>query len=292
MTVTRFEREVTRVAADIIDRPPDQADFLHSLLCQLGLPRSKQDGRIFERRSGKAGLRLEAGTIFDGTDFKEVPLPYGPRPRLVLHHICTEAVRIRRATIPIGESLSGFLRELGYTTGGREHERFRRQMTALCAVRMTLGHSDGFRTTTVNTQPIRRFEAWASFDDRQRSFWPGELELSPEFLDTLLDHAVPLDPRAIRVLKGSALALDVYAWLGQRLCRIGNNPVRLSWSNLRDQFGQEYATPKDFKKKFTPALRKALAVYPAARVDSIPGGIQLHASPPPIPKSQVVVQLR
>lgn len=291
MSVTRFEREVTRVAADIIDRPPDRAEFLHSLLCQLGLPRSRQDDRVFERSSGKAALRLEAGTMFDGTAFRDLPLPYGARPRLVLHHICSEAVRRRSPLIPIGNSLSGFLRDLGYTTGGREHQRFRSQMTALCAVRMTLGHSDGFRATTIRTEPVKRFEAWVSTDDRQRALWPGELELSPEFYSTLLDHAVPLDPRALKALRSSALALDVYTWLGHRLCRVGRQPVKLSWANLRDQFGQEYADPKDFKKKFAPALRKALAVYPSAHVDQVAGGIELRSSPPPIPRSRVVVSL-
>ena len=29
-----------------------------------------------------------------------------------------------------------------------------------------------------------------------------------------------------------------------------------SWENLHDQFGQEYANPKDFKKEFRAVLRQ------------------------------------
>ena len=67
--------------------------------------------------------------------------------------------------------------------------------------------------------------------------------------------------------------------------------VKLSWGNLRQQFGQEYACSKDFKKKFKDALLKVRAVYPAARIDDEIGGLRLYSSPPPVPKSQVIVQL-
>jgi hypothetical protein len=87
-------------------------------------------------------------------------------------------------------------------------------------------------------------------------------------------------------LKSSALALDVYTWLAQRLHRIQGRPIVLHWANLRDQFAQEYQgkdADKDFKKKFLPALRAALSVYPEAKVKQVTGGIMLMPSPPPIP---------
>ena len=40
--------------------------FLHAVLCQLGLPRNPTLQRTFERRSGRASLRLQAGELFDG----------------------------------------------------------------------------------------------------------------------------------------------------------------------------------------------------------------------------------
>ncbi|WP_204377130.1 hypothetical protein [Aquitalea pelogenes] len=60
----------------------------------------------------------------------------------------------------------------------------------------------------------------------------------------------------------------------------------LYWTNLREQFGQEYQgkeADKDFKKKFLIALRAVLAVYPQAKVKQVTGGLMLMASPPPIP---------
>lgn len=293
--ITSIERRIIDTAADLLEAGPDAPEFLHAVLCQVGLPRSKPAGRVFERYSGKAGLRLEAGHQFlgRGHGFKELPLPYGSRPRLILYHLCSEAIRTRGRVIDIGGSLADFLEKLGIcTAGGHEYTRFKNQMTALCGVRMTLGYSDGLHTQTINTAPIHRFEAWTHYDGRQLGFWPGYLEMSSEFYDTLIDHAVPLDPRAIHALQHSALALDVYAWLAHRLRRIRKpGYTKLSWRNLKEQFGQEYKTSKDFKKEFRDALHKVHLVYPEARIEEVMGGLMLYTSPPPIRESKVVVSL-
>ena len=87
-----------------------------------------------------------------------------------------------------------------------------------------------------------------------------------EFFDTLARHAVPLDYRAISALKHSALALDVYTWLAHRLCRIDKPAcVMLSWENIRDQFGKEYANSKDFKREFRDILALPCTGAPCRR---------------------------
>ncbi|MCV4677748.1 replication protein RepA, partial [Escherichia coli] len=81
------------------------------------------------------------------------------------------------------------------------------------------------------------FDAWLRNEDSgQQSLWPGLLVLSDGYFKGLLESAVPLDNRALSALKGSALALDIYAWLAHRLHRIEGRPVLLYWANLRDQF--------------------------------------------------------
>jgi hypothetical protein len=116
------------------------------------------------------------------------------------------------------------------------------------------------------------------------------LELSPDFYDTLREHAVPLDYRALGALKHSALALDIYTWLAHRLCRVNKiSGVKLSWENLREQFGQEYGDPRNFKHEFKTALHQVLAVYPDARVGEVIGGLMLCPSPPPLAKTSVAL---
>jgi hypothetical protein len=291
---TRLQRRVIDASLTIADLGPDRPEFLHAVLCQVGMPRSRQEGRTFERHSGNTSLLLEAGQRAVGIGkWQEMPLPYGSKPRLVLYHLCSEAIRTQSNVVDVGGSVREFLHRVGIAIGGQEYTRFKEQMTALSCCRMTLGYiAPNGRVSQMQATPIDSFDAWLHPDPEQGSFWPDVIELHPKFFNTLLEHAVPLDPRAIHALQKSALALDVYTWLAHRLCRVRKEGgVKLSWANLRQQFGQEYACPKDFKKKFRAALTKVYAVYPDARISDEMGGLRLYSSPPPIPKSQVLVTL-
>ena len=144
----------------------------------------------------------------------------------------------------------------------------------------------------MSTQPISDLRRGCIDDPGQGQLWPDELRVSEQFMETLLEHAVPLNRFAIRQLSGSALALDVYTWLAHRLCRIRKDGgVPLYWKPLKDQFGQEYAIDKDFKKEFRKALAAALKGHPDARVDEVTGGIRLYPSAPPVKRTNVVVKL-
>lgn len=282
-------------AATIRDEPPPRIDFLHSLLCQIGLPRRRTPDRVFERRNGYASILVEAGSLWDGSTWVEQPLPYGATARLIMVHISSEAVRTRSRTVEIGDSTRQFLTRLGMRSSGGQRGSYTalmRQMRALAACRLTLGMQAEGSAVTLDAKPIRRFDAWLHHDGSQRTLWPGALELSQEFYGTLVEHAVPLDPRALAALKHSSLALDIYAWLAHRLRRVAKpSGTKLSWRNLADQFGQEYTTTKDFKKQFRKAMRQALVVYPGARVSEVIGGVMLYPSRAPMASKRLHLSL-
>lgn len=273
---------------------PDRLQFSHTVLCQVGLPRKHTPERRYERSNGNLSLLVEAGSLWNGLSWSDQPLPYGAIPRLVMVHISTEAVKTKSRFIDVGESMRHFLTQLGLQpSGGRRggYTALRKQLQALAACRMTLGMTEGDRISTIDAKPIKRFDAWllnGLHDGSQRTLWPGELELSEDFFDTLTRHAVPLDYRALGALKHSALALDIYTWLAHRLPRV-TNPIgtKVSWSNLKEQFGQDYGRSKDFKKTFQHALRQVCTVYPDARLRDAPGGLILQPSRSPIPRTIV-----
>ncbi len=285
-TLKQSELKLIEVSAEIMSTPPDGEDmaFTHSVLCQVGLPRSKYDGREFMRQSGAAWINVQAGWLDEGKGPVQQPVPYGPLPRLALAWISTQAVRTKEREIAIGNSASEFLQLLGKPTSGGvrgSYATLRKQMHALAACRLQLG----FKGRTFNGQPVEQFDAWLSNEDTgQKALWPGVLVLSESYHKSLLESAVPLDNRALMALSDSALALDVYAWLAHRLHRIEGRGVTLHWKAIRDQFAQEYKgkdPDKDFKKEFLPALKKVLAVYPQAKVKPVKGGVLLLGSPPP-----------
>ena len=269
----------------------EQIDFLHSILCQVGMPRGETKELCFERKNGQAMILLEAGKLAHPKGhWEQQPLPSGVKPRLVMVHITSEAVKNKTRKIDIGSSAREFLKTLGIDTGGHSYEGFRKQMNALAACRMTLGMANGQRSITVDAKPIEKFEAWVTNNDNQSTLWPGELELSDKFFQTMVKHAVPLDRRSLAALKSSALKLDIYTWLAQRLCRIDDKKgIVLTWGRLKDQFGEEYSRENNFKKEFSRSLKSVLAVYPNAKVSSVEDGLLLLPSVPPVSKTMILI---
>lgn len=268
----------------------EEATYFHSIMCQVGLPRSKIEGGSFERRCGEARLLVKAGEIWNGEKFVVQPIPYGSLPRLILSWMNTVAIREKTPEIQVGNSASHFMKILGKkVTGGKSGtiQNFKTQIQALSACTMTLGFNVNGMAHTFNGQPIKHFEArFGACGLGHESSWPSKIVFSDDYFNSLIDRAVPLDVRAFVALKGSALAMDIYCWLAQRLHRIEGRPVLLCWASLRGQFGQEYSgkdPAKDFKKSFLRALDQAMAVYPLARVRPVKGGLLLMASHPPIP---------
>lgn len=287
------ERQRPRAATILPDVAPEDPQFLHALLCQLGLPRRQTDERIFQRSSGNASMVLEAGRWYVGNHrWEQQPLPYGTRPRLVLINICSEAVRTRSPVVDIGSSVREFLRRLGIDSSGKSMASFKRQMIALSCCRMELGYATEGKIGQVDTRPVSRFEAWLSNEEGKADVWPGELELSGPFFESLMNHAVPLEGHALGQLQNSAFALDVYSWLAHRLYRIESNGGQfLSWNTLQGQFGQEFSEIREFRRTFLDALKKAHGVYQEARLEVVRGGLKLLPSPPAYKRSRVVVAL-
>lgn len=285
--LTRSQRAIADAVQDMAMAENQSIEFCHSSFASVGLPRSAVEERTFERRSGRASLLVQAGSLYDGENWVEQPVPYGPKPRMVMVHICTYATKHNTNEIPIGSSFSEFLRLLGETniTGGKRgsHTAYRKQIMALAAATIRLGIPTENGARTVTSQPISQIELWFTKNEEgQRPMWPGVITLSKEYFESLREHSIPVDGRALHAIGASALAMDIYMWLASRLWRVGEKPVPIRWSALYSQFGQEFGELRDFKKKFRIYLGRALAVYPDAKVDIISGGILLRQSRPPV----------
>ena len=265
-------------------------DFLHSVFTQLGLPRSKTDQLVFERTNGNSSLRLEAGPLMGATGWEQQCLPYGAKARLCLIYVNSQAVLTQNPEIEVGRSLTAFLQTLGFANNGRNINELKKQIKALAACRCEVAFTGENRRTTFKAQPFDKFEEWVSTNKDQTAMWPGIIQLSSNYFNSILEHSIPLDRRAIAALSNSALALDIYTFLAQRLHRIPYNDVLfLNWHNLKNQFGQEYKDPKNFKKAFFIAMRSASTVYPQAKIELVRGGYKFSNSPPPVMKLLVGV---
>lgn len=260
--------------------------YQHSVLCQTCLPyRDPGDVRLWQRKNGVVRLEVQAGRAYNGEEFVDVGLPYGPKPRLVLYHLNAEALRTQSPYIELEDSLTAFVkRTLGLDTGGRNIRTVKDQLTRLSASDFRIGTrtADGGAVTLKGTV-IEGFELWVTRDPRQRVLWPSTIQFSERYFQSLMKHAVPLNETAVARLSHSAMGLDIYTWLAQRLHRVEPGKAALvPWVSLHEQFGQGYALIRQFRAAFKHALRQVKVVYPEAKFDLAAGGLKLWHSLPPI----------
>ncbi len=97
LILTKQENKLLDSSAQIASDPPTGEDmaFTHAVLCQVGLPRSKVDGREFMRQSGSAWVNIQAGWLDEGKGPVQQLVPYGVIPRLALACLSTYALRIK-----------------------------------------------------------------------------------------------------------------------------------------------------------------------------------------------------
>ena len=288
-------RKPSRIAARLIDASAaiaqdDPADvwFQHTILCQTALPyRDPGDGqREWEQRQGRAALFIEAGTAIHPRTGERLRLglPFGPKPRLILSYLNTEALRTGQADIDVENSLTAFVGRLRLDPNGHTIRTVKDQLARLAAAKVSLNFITAEdMSANFNAPIVSRFDLWFAKDHRQRVLWPATVRLSLDYFESLQRHAVPLDERALRALSHSATGLDVYSWLAQRLHRVDPcKPQFIPWTALKDQFGRHYAAMFKFRQVFRHTLAQVLLEYRGARVELDGRGMTLRNSPPPV----------
>ena len=261
--------------------------FIAKFLVQTTLPHRRQPGSHYTRTDGHFTLRI--------TDIGGAGLPYGSYPRLILIWMTSEAIRTANRELELGASLSRFMAELGlHATGGHwgTIPRFRDQMQRLVGAAISASwDSDAARHQVAGGENLLladRFQLW--WTPQVLPTAPplrSSITLSANFFEQLVAAPVPLDLRAVRVLKQSPLALDLYAWATRRVSYL-ERPTLISWEALRRSFGAGYAdTPQGrvkFRARVLDALGRVCGVYSALRFEIEDSGVLLLPSAPHIPR--------
>jgi hypothetical protein len=149
------------------------------------------------------------------------------------------AVKQKSRSVEVEESFTAFCRSLGINTNGRNLRIIRDQIQRMSAVSMRLAMSQGSSLTVFQGHMFDGVRVHVLDDPNQVPMWASEVRFSQAFYDSLVEHAVPLDMRAIQAIRHSARALDIYCWLCSRLWRIpSGRSVKVRWTSLKFQFGQ------------------------------------------------------
>jgi hypothetical protein len=250
-----------------------QIGYMARLLAQATLPHSDPKATEFQRSNGLISLTIVAPAA--------IGIPYGSLPRVLLVWLTTEAVRTRERTLVLGPTLSEFMRHLKLVpTGGRwgTIPRLRRQMERLFASQIQTRWEEPGHLRGEKLDVAKRWELW--WDPKtpeQAALWKSTVTLDTEFFDEVLAHHFPVDLAALRALRRSPMALDIYAWLTWRLSFLAGE-VTIPWPALQQQFGADYGRPRAFREFFRRALASVLAVYPEPRVRPYTHGLVLRES--------------
>jgi hypothetical protein len=199
-------------------------------------------------------------------------MPYGSYPRLLLIWLTTEAVREKSSTLQLGSSLSEFMAKLGLSpTGGQwgSIARLKEQAIRLFGSVVTAYDSTNARDRGEMITVAEKWDLWWSHSQsEQETLFGSWVKLSSSFFDEVTHKPVPLDMRAIRALKKSPLALDLYAWATYRASYLHHRTV-IPWHSLQQQFGVGYSDSgqgkRDFKKNLLRTLQKVGCAYPDLR---------------------------
>jgi hypothetical protein len=261
--------------------------FMAKFLVQTTLPHRAHPCARYVRTDGNLTLSI--------TDVGGTGLPYGSYPRLILIWMTTEAVRTRSRELELGSSLCSFMAQLGLqATGGHwgTIPRFRDQMQRLlgCAIstRWCEEANGQAHSAGKNLLLAEAFNLWWTPQQlAAKMSAKSSVTLSANFFAQIVEAPVPLDLRAIRALKRSPLALDLYSWATRRVSYL-SRVTTVSWRSLQVSFGAGYAdTPQGrsrFRGNAIEAFRRVVAVYPRLRIESQDRGILLLPSATHIPK--------
>jgi hypothetical protein len=91
--------------------------------------------------------------------------------------------------------------------------------------------------------------------------------------------------RALKALKRSPLALDLYAFVSYRafVATQSGRAQFVTWDQLREQLGTDYNRIDNFRAKAKAALRKIKAVYPGLILGDKQGGIEIRPGASAVP---------
>lgn len=295
--LTRRQKLIIDVGSEIASGRSTGQDraFLARQLVQTTLPHSNPGNvPVWSRSSGSMTLTIQQGYDKNGQPYGH---PYGTIPRLLMYWMTTEAVRTKDRKLELGSSLADFMDELGLnpaTGGGKRSDavRLKDQMTRLFESTISFTtelHSqsddqEGEARERMLVAQTRVFW-WDIKNPQQRSLWGSYVVLDPRFFEAITANPVPVNLRALRAIKRSPLALDLYSLLTYQAFKAGKagRSRYMTWKQLQTTLGTGYTDTANLRKAIKPALSKIQAVYPSLVIGERDGGIEV------LPKSRPAI---
>lgn len=252
--------------------PAEAADhaFLARQLIQCTLPHTNPGNvPVWSRRNGNLTLSIKPGSDRNGKPFG---IPYGVMPRMLLYWLNSQAVKARTRRLELGNNLSDFMRAVGFdpNTGGGvrgDAPRLRNQMERLFRAMISFEiniddpHQHGHSWLDMQVAPSGQLW-WDPKRPEEDTLWGNWIMLGEDFYTAITASPVPVDVRALRALKRSPLALDLYSLAVYKAHMANRRGAQfIPWRGLLHQLGANYDAERidHFKDKVKRTLRNKVA---------------------------------
>lgn len=233
---------------------------------------------LHERRNGKFALQV--------TGHPEFGLPWD-QDRLVPIFLATPAIRQQSQPVSFA-SAAEMLDTFGMQQGGAQYRRLIESFRRVFGATIFFGTDVQPKPAQVIHQSRFNFMSeariWYSRHTQQPTL-SGELRnmivLSAEFFREVMEHPVPTDLEATKVLSGAPAALDLFTWLSYR-CFVSKREERVPLfgdCGLANQLGSiDYARPRKFREKLETWLKLVRAMWPGCPARIADNGTELIVS--------------
>jgi len=202
-----FITEVLALEAEN-EQEKNQLAYMARALVMATLPHSKPNDDYFERTSGHYTLSMTANPQFG--------LPYGSIPRMLLAWMTTYAVNKKSLEIPLGNTLTDFLKKLNLSHGGGTRgnvTRVRDQMMRLLTCQISCVYRNNKEGVCESNQfnISRSFKfLWNKTSSKKKAFLPNStVILSQDFFDSLINKSIPINFKSLTLLRKSPLQMDI-----------------------------------------------------------------------------------
>lgn len=254
--------------------------FMSNELIQCTLPHRNPGANVttYSRNNGLIKLIVDSGK--DPRTLKPYGIPFGTKPRLLLYYVITEAVRTRSRRIYFGRNLHAFMRKIGLNpdNGSGKRSDYRAlidQANRLFTARITFAPIDERAAQRYIAPRADMLVAkhqdlwWSPSGAEEDTIFESFIDLDEDFLEAVCASPVPVELDAIRKIKDSPMALDLYGWATYRTYLVNQkgSSERIPFASLKEQFGADYADQKEFNRAFKKALARVKQVYPKFEYD-------------------------
>lgn len=161
---SRTELRAHKSAFNLILNPAEITDaiFQHSVLCQTFLPYRNpgNDITIWSHKQGNVNLAIQTNKILNPRteEYESVGLPYGPKARLILAHLNSEAVKNQKKIIDVENSMSAFIKKIGLNTDTNTIKQIKEQLRRLTSSTISMGYAKDGNGFQIDLKIVKAFD--------------------------------------------------------------------------------------------------------------------------------------